>query len=331
MSIETPDINLTTEIKEELSGDGITSIDSRSRLSSMDSGSSGRNDVIIQGFIFSDVHDAEFEHDGNERKETNITVGTEEVPCSSDDLFGFLLMLLNEIRRSRGWAELPRLSSGTQLGWHVPDFADNLIHSVDAYCLLSGKTEVYYVAEPEIDQLEDIVIEPSETSVIEPSETLITTEWSCPKIDYDDLGPMAMDSAVLAGSHGCNDIHSTTTEEIVLKRDKEVADESFCFESFYPVSESVFPIVKDKKLIIEDESVESSPLCRSESIHSKAEGGLTPIASLLNSFDDNIPAIEINPMEELPYEDNHHVPSMPAKAHKKSRFNWIRRLFCFTA
>ena len=134
----------------------------------------------------------------------------------------------------------------------------------------------------------------------------------------------------MADSDGFNGFHTATTEEIDPKRDEEVGDESFSFESFYSVSESVFPVVKEKKLIIEYE-LESIPICRSESIHSKTEGRLSPISGLFNSFDDNIHAIEINPMEELPNEENHHVLCMPAKAHKKSRFNWIRRLFCFAA
>jgi len=75
----------------------------------------------------------------------------------------------------------------------------------------------------------------------------------------------------------------------------------------------------------------SSPICRSESTHSNTEGKLNPNSSLLNSFDDNVPVNELNPEEELLNEENHHVLDMPAKAHKKSRFNWIRRLFCFAA
>ena len=330
MSIETPNINLTTEMKEELFDDGITSIDSESRLPSIESGSSGRKYINVSDFVFTDVQDAESDDDCTERKETSMTVGTEEGPCDAEDLRRFLLMFANEIRRSRGLAELPRLSSDMQLGLHVPDFVDNLIGSVDAYCFFNRPSEVYYEPESEIYQLEDLAIERSETSVIEPPENFIPRQWFCPKIDDEDLGPISMDSGLSADSYGFNGFHSATTEEIDPKRDEEVGDESFSFESFYSVSESVFPVVKGKKLIIEYE-LESIPICRSESIHSKTEGRLSPISGLLNSFDDNNPVIEINPVEEPLNEENHPVLDMPAKAHKKYRFNWIRRLFCFAA
>jgi hypothetical protein len=135
-------------------------------------------------------------------------------------------------------------------------------------------------------------------------------------IDDGDLGQKAMDSALSLDSNRCNSLYSATTDEIITKRDDAVADDSPCFESFYSVKESVFPIVEEKKPIFGYES-ESSPICRSVSLHSKTEVRLNPNSSLLNSFDDTIPVIEINPAEELLNEENHHVLDMPAKAHKK--------------
>jgi hypothetical protein len=330
MSIETPNINLTSEMKEELSIDGIASTDTKSRVSSTESESIGRKDSNVPDFLFSDGRDAEFDHDGYEHKDSGITAQTEEVPCESEDLSRFLLMFANEIRRSRGLADLPRLSYDMQLGLHVPDFVDNLIGSVDAYCFFNRNSEVYYETECETHQLEDLAIERSETSVIEPSESRIPRQWFCPNIDDEDLGPIAVDSHFMVDSDGCNGVNGATTEEAVPNQDAEVADESFCFESFYSVSESVFPLVKEKEQIFEYE-FESSPICRSESIHSKTEGRLSPNSSVSISIDDNSPVSGMSPVEELYNEENHHVLDTRAKSHKKSRFNWIRRLFCFSA
>ena len=330
MSIATPNIYLTTEMKEELSDDGMSSIDTVSRVSSIESESGGRKDANDPDVLLSDVHDAEFEHDCIERKETSITVVTEEVSCEAEYLIKFLLMFVNEIRRSKGLADLYRLSYDMLLGLHVPDFADYLIGSLIAYCFFNRTRGVYYKNEYEIYQIEDSAFDRSETAVIELSETSIPRQRFCPMIDDGDLGQKAMDSALSLDSNRCNSLYSATTDEIITKRDDAVADDCPCFESFYSVKESVFPIVKEKKPIFGYES-ESSPICRSVSLHSKTEVRLNPNSSLLNSFDDTIPVIEINPAEELLNEENHHVLDMPTNAHKKSRVNWIRRLLCFSA
>jgi hypothetical protein len=153
MSIATPNIYLTTEMKEELSDDGMSSIDTVSRVSSIESESGGRKDANDPDFLLSDVHDAEFEHDCIERKETSITVVTEEVSCEAEYLNRFLLMFVNEIRRSRGLVDLSRLSYDMLLGLHVPDFADYLIGSLIAYCIFNRTRGVYYKNECEIYQL----------------------------------------------------------------------------------------------------------------------------------------------------------------------------------
>lgn len=327
MLVETPSLKITTGSKAEVSEDRVTFADSVTRVSSVETAAS--DPVDSPGSALGTALDGGFIPDAGDENECNLSIITYDIYINLDDWCDLRVPKADKTWPFRGYVEIPRVNNPARSGLPVPEFFVSPIEDYPWYCPDPAQESSSHMNSDACDYIE-LGLEVSDGTQVELRHRPLVPE---------DLKEITLDtefSVILEQFHSCEAVPDnwTNVESVVLRKGFlheneqqhcELWHECMSLESWYSVEESVS---QDRAY---DRIVNGKAILGSETDQPSVEERVHPSCNTSYLFADEVPMNEIVPLGAVLKQEDHHCLVAPVRTHTKSRFNWIRRLFCFAA